>query len=73
MIKPDKTIFPQSPTPLFLKTSAGLLLTQMIPQTQLQSHQPQISTFKPPIPPKTTTVKLSTENNQLNPTSFPIV
>ena len=45
----------------------------MIPQTQLQSHQPQISTFKAPIPPKTTTVKLSTVNIQSNPTSKPII
>ena len=45
----------------------------MIPQTQLPSHQPQSSTFKPPLPPKTTTVKPSTVNIQLNLTSIPII
>ena len=69
----DKTIFPQSATSLFSKTSAGLPIAQMIPQPQLQSHQPQISTFKPPISDKTTTDKPSTVKIQLHPTSIPIV
>ena len=58
---------------LFSNTSAGLPLAQMIPQTQLQTHQSQISTLKPPIPATTTTVKLSTVNIQLHPTSTPII
>ena len=44
----------------------------MIPQTQLKSHRPQISTFKLPSPTKTTTVETSTVNIQLDPTSVPI-
>ena len=68
----EKTIFPRPPTLLFANISAGLLLGQMIPQTKLQSHRAQIGTFKPPIPAKTTTVKPSTVNIQLHPTSISI-
>ena len=45
----------------------------MIPETQLKSHQPQISTYTPPIPPKTTTVKHSIVNIQFHQTSIPII
>ena len=45
----------------------------MIPQTQLQSHQVQISTFKPPIPTNTIAVKPSTMNIQLHPKSVPVI
>ena len=69
----DKTIFPRPATSLFSNTSAGLPLAQRIPQTQLQSHQPQISTLKPPISAKTTTVKSSSLKIHLHPTSIPIV
>ena len=70
----DKTIFPRLPTPSFSKISAGLPLAQMIPQTKIQSHQPQISTFETPIPPKMTTVnKPSTVNIHLPPISVMIV
>ena len=69
----DKTIFPRPPTPLFSNTSAEVPLAQMIPQTKSQSHPAQISTFKPPIPAKTTTVKPSTANIQLHPTSISII
>ena len=69
----DKTNFPRTPTPLFSSISAGIPLAQMIPQTQLQSHQHQIIAFKPPIPPKTTTVKPSTVNSQAKLTIIPIL
>ena len=69
----DKTIFPRTPTPLFSNTSAGVPLSRMTFQTQLQSHQPQIATFEPPILPKATNVKPSTVSMQLNPTSVPII
>ena len=57
----------------FSNTSAGLPLAQIIPQTHLQSHQPQIGTIKPPIPQKTTTFKPSTVSIQLIPTSTPLI
>ena len=69
----DKTIFPRPSTPFLSNTSAGLVLAQMTFQTQLPCHQAQISTFKTPIPPETTTVKPSTVNIQLDPTSIPII
>ena len=69
----DKTFFPRPTTPLFSSTSAGLPLAHLIPQTQLQSHQPQIVTFRPPIPAKITTVKPSTVSIQLRPISRPII
>ena len=45
----------------------------MIPPTQLQSHQPQISNFKPPFPPKATAVKPFTVIILINPTFTPII
>ena len=69
----DKITFAQPPSPLFSNTSDGLPSTQMIPETQLQSHQPQITNFRPPIPPKTTTAKPSTVNILINWTSMPII
>ena len=44
----------------------------MITPTQLQYGQPQLSTFKPPVPSKTTTIKPSTMNTQINPPSIPV-
>ena len=69
----DKTIFPPPPTPLFSNTSAGMSSKQMIPQTQLQSHQRQLGTFKHAIPPKTKTVKPSTVQIEINPTFILII
>ena len=46
----DKTIFPRL-TISFLQITLLDKLAQMIPQTRLLSHQPQVSTFKPPNPP----------------------
>ena len=69
---PDKTIFPRPQTLLISDNAGGPPLAQMIPQTQLKSHQPHFSTFKLPSPTKTTTVETSTVNIQLDPTSVPI-
>ena len=69
----DKSILPRRTTILFSNTSAGLPLAQMLPQRKLQSHQPQVNFFKPPFPPKTTTVKPSTVRIQSNLTSIPII
>ena len=57
----------------FSNTSAGLGLDQRIPERQLQSHQPQTSSFKSAIPPKSTKVKPYTVNNQINPISLSII
>ena len=49
------------------------LQLKIIPHTKLQSNQTPNCTFKHPISPKTTTVKPSTVNIQLHPTSIPII
>ena len=64
MIEP----FSRPPTPLFSNTYAQLPLAQLLPQTQLHSHQLRTSTFRNPISPKTA-LHLTI---QLQPTSIPL-